>query len=130
QFFNRGCGVLDKAIRALEEARALAASRPRWLQGTALPTYLADAYAEVGDLQRAVDAGMEALQVFAAEVLLQESPDHGLSAARGAAELARRFAGWCLEDGRPDLAVRALELGRGLVLYAATIAADVPDLLV
>ncbi|RKS77164.1 CHAT domain-containing protein [Actinomadura pelletieri DSM 43383] len=129
QLFNGGRDALDEAIRVLEDARALAARRPRWLQGPALPAYLADAYAAAGDLRRAVNAGMEALWSFAAEVLLQVSPDHALFAARGAAELARRTAGWCLEDGRLKAAVRALEMGRGLVLYAATISADVPELL-
>ncbi|MFI0486630.1 CHAT domain-containing protein [Actinomadura sp. 9N215] len=129
QFFGGNREDLDECVRVLEEARALAADRPRWLRGTEIPAYLSEAHAERGDLTQAVDAGLDALRAYAAEVLLQTTPDHGLSAARGAAALARRITEWCLRDGRPEAAVHALELGRGLVLYASTVAADVPELL-
>lgn len=95
-------------------------------------TQLADAHRQAGDERAAVGAGLAALRAYGDDVLLQSGAGHGLDAARHAAELARTIAGRCLDAGRErDVldAVEALELGRGLVLHAATVAAGVPDLL-
>ena len=62
-------------------------------------------------------------------VLLQSGSRHGVEAARLIGEDALRLAGWCLADGKPESAIEALELGRALVLHAATVAADIPALL-
>jgi hypothetical protein len=77
----------------------------------------------------AVETGLAALRVRVRDVLLQAGPAHGLAAARTASAEAAEVAGWCLEDGDPATAVAALELGRGLVLHAATSVADLPELL-
>lgn len=84
----------------------------------------------VGAGQAAIQTGLAALRVRARDVLLQTGPAHGLAAARIAAVEAAEIAGWCLADGAAALAVEALELGRGLVLHAATSAANMPELLV
>jgi hypothetical protein len=81
------------------------------------------------DPERALNAGLQGLRERGGEVLLQASAVQGLERARDAGVQARRLVSWCLEDGRPDLAVEALERGRALVLYATTTAADVPGLL-
>jgi CHAT domain len=84
----------------------------------------------LGDPQRAIDTALLALRQRAAEVLLQSGAARGLTIAgwRESEQVAQLTA-WCLTDGRTDQAVAALELGRAVVLYTATIAADVPDLL-
>ena len=83
----------------------------------------------VGARQAAIRAGLAALRVRARDVLLQAGPAHGLATARIAATEAVEVAGWCLADEAAALAVEALELGRGLVLHAATSTADLPELL-
>lgn len=82
-----------------------------------------------GDNQAALRSGLAALRVRARDALLQTGPAHGLATARIAAAEAAEIADWCLADGATGLAVEALELGRGLVLHAATSAADMPELL-
>jgi hypothetical protein len=52
-----------------------------------------------------------------------------VAATRAIGEDAVRLADWCLADGMGQAAVEALELGRALVLHAATVAADIPALL-
>ncbi len=74
-------------------------------------------------------AARSVLHAHARAVLLQSTPAEGLSAARRIGADTLRLAAWCLADGLPDSAVEALELGRGLVLHAATVTADVPALL-
>jgi tetratricopeptide (TPR) repeat protein len=81
----------------------------------------------IGDNQAAVRSGLAALRIRARDALLQTGPAHGLATARIAAAEAAEIAGWCLADGATGLAVEALELGRGLVLHAATSAADMPE---
>jgi len=82
-----------------------------------------------GDNQAALRSARAALRVRARDALMQTGPAHGLAAARVAAAEAVEIAGWCLADGAFGLAVEALELGRGLVLHAATSAAGMPELL-
>ena len=82
-----------------------------------------------GDGSAALRSGLAALRVRARDALLQTGPAHGLATARVAAAEAVEIAGWCLADGAAERAVEALELGRGLVLHAATSAADMPELL-
>ena len=44
-------------------------------------------------------------------------------------QAATRLACWCLEDGRIDEAIQALEQGRALILHVTTVAPDIPGLL-
>jgi hypothetical protein len=83
----------------------------------------------VGGRQAAISAGLAALRARARDVLLQTGPAHGLVTARIAAAEAAEIAAWCLADDAPGQAIEALELGRGLVLHAATSTADLPELL-
>ncbi|MDF5757503.1 CHAT domain-containing protein [Spongiactinospora sp. TRM90649] len=82
-----------------------------------------------GDRDRAVGSGLAALAALEQDVLMQTDVEYGLAVAGGAAEFARRVAGWCLARGDHEGTLTALERGRGLVLNAATAAAGVPDLL-
>jgi hypothetical protein len=75
------------------------------------------------------EQGLAALRVRVRDVLLQTGTARALASARAMAAVAAEVAEWCLDDHEPGLAVEALELGRGLVLHAATSAADLPELL-
>ncbi|MFF1412036.1 CHAT domain-containing protein [Streptomyces sp. NPDC058289] len=76
-----------------------------------------------------VDAAGEALTALAADVLLQSGVEHGLLAARTGASRGVRAARMAASYGRLHEAVTALELGRALVLQAASTASAVPELL-
>ncbi|MEV0702546.1 CHAT domain-containing protein [Saccharopolyspora sp. NPDC050389] len=82
-----------------------------------------------GDRERALETNLEALRVRARGVLLQSNPRRAMHAAADAAGQAVRTARRCLEAEQPESAVRALELGRGMVLHAATTSASMPELL-
>ncbi|WP_093278009.1 CHAT domain-containing protein [Saccharopolyspora shandongensis] len=84
---------------------------------------------ERGDRHRSIETSLEALRVRARGVLLQSSPRRAMHAAADAAGRAVRTARRCLDEGRPESAIRALELGRGMVLHAATTSASMPELL-
>lgn len=103
--------------------------QPGHPQHGALLSRLARLEHQAGAEQAAVRAGLAALRARARDVLLQTGPMHGLVAARTAVTEAAEIAGWCLEYGATEAAVEALELGRGLVLHAATSVADMPELL-
>lgn len=78
---------------------------------------------------RTVEAAEEALASLAADVLLQTGAEHGLLAARTGARRGVRAARMAASYGRLHEAVAALEVGRALVLQAASTASAVPDLL-
>jgi hypothetical protein len=78
---------------------------------------------------RSRSTGRSLLYAHAQSVLLQSGSRHALAAARAIGRDALTLTEWCIADGRPDSAVDALELGRALVLHAATVEADVPALL-
>ncbi|UED87459.1 CHAT domain-containing protein [Streptomyces profundus] len=80
-----------------------------------------------GDREAAIEAGFAALYVTADDVLMQLGAEHGLEMARGGAEQALRVAGWAVAEGDPAEAVRALEVGRALVLRAAAASVGVPE---
>jgi hypothetical protein len=82
-----------------------------------------------GDREMAADAGLAALHAQVYDVLLQSDAAHSLTIARGAAEHAATVTRWLLADGRSEDAVLAAELGRGLVLNAATLGTRAADLL-
>jgi hypothetical protein len=129
---------LDDGIAALSAAEDTLASQPGSLR-TVLTWSLAIALrlrgdavpgeAGAADRSLAIETGLTALEELAAEVLLQTGAGRGLEAARVASARGATVAAWCLADGQPAQAVQALELGRGLVLHATTVAADVPGLL-
>ncbi|MEU3663701.1 CHAT domain-containing protein [Streptomyces sp. NPDC032940] len=81
------------------------------------------------DRDAATDAALESLQALAGDVVLQDGPDHGLLAARSGADRGIRAAIWAASQGRVEEAVAALELGRALVLQAASTSRAVPELL-
>ena len=80
-----------------------------------------------GDLRAAVEAGLDALHVVADDVLMQLGAEHGLEKARDGADQALRVAGWAMAEGDLASVVRALEVGRALVLRAAAASVAVPE---
>jgi hypothetical protein len=104
-------------LRALAWAHRRDADRQEKTGGLRLPQH------------RSRSAGRSVLYGHAQAVLLQSGSRHSLTAARPTGLDALRLAGWCLADGKLESAVEALELGRALVLHAATVAADIPGLL-
>lgn len=124
---NDAIGRLEQAVGLVELVPDLGDSAATyWMLGDACSSR---ADQNLGDLRRAATAGLEGLRRRTDEVLLQSGAAHGLSAARSAAGEAVEVARWCLRSGRSHEAVTALELGRGMVLHAATAEASVPTLL-
>lgn len=131
---TRARADLDAGVECLEQARQLLAAGPGNPAAAQLLALLAEAYHKRadrsrGDAQRTVEVGLAALREQAANVLLQTGTERGLLSARIGAADAAEVASWSLEVGDPDAAVEALELGRGLVLHAATITTSVPAVL-
>ncbi|MEV7215773.1 CHAT domain-containing protein [Kitasatospora cineracea] len=132
---TRERAVLDRLIGELERVRdGVRRGRAPRIAAEAL-WRLAEAYRaravedeDVSDV-RALTAAREALTALAADVLMQEGAEHGLAAARAAAGRGVQAALWAASQGRPHEAVTALELGRALVLHAASTSATVPELL-
>ncbi|WP_106981007.1 CHAT domain-containing protein [Streptomyces fulvoviolaceus] len=132
---NHDPAVLDRLIDELERIR------DRVREGRAPRTAadalweLAMAYRERDVLNqdvkniRALEAANEALTRLAADVLLQSGAEHGLLAARSGASRGVEAALWAGSQGRLHEAVAALELGRALVLHAASTSSAVPELL-
>ncbi|WP_051847158.1 CHAT domain-containing protein [Streptomyces sp. NRRL F-5053] len=82
-----------------------------------------------GDRRRARRSGLDALRGHVLSTLLQSGTAHAAEAAGSATAGAFEVAAWCLTDGAPDEAVRALDACRGLVLHAALTSASVPQML-
>ncbi|MDD9376575.1 CHAT domain-containing protein [Streptomyces sp. ZAF1911] len=127
---------LDAAISGLEHVRdELRQGRSQLVAFPAL-WQLAEYYRmrlrrtrDPADEDAATDAAMESLQALAGDVVLQSGPDHGLLTARTGAERGVQAAIWAASQGRVEEAVAALELGRALVLQAASASRAVPELL-
>ncbi|MFJ2585004.1 CHAT domain-containing protein [Streptomyces sp. NPDC087538] len=127
---------LDAAIDALEQVRGdVRRGRSPQIAAPAL-WQLAENYRrrlgrtrDPADRDAATDAALESLRALAGDVVLQVGPDHGLLAARSGADRGLRAARWAASQGRVEEAVAALELGRALVLQAASTSRAVPDLL-
>lgn len=81
------------------------------------------------DQAAAAATAMEALNALAADVVLQLGSEHGLLAARAGAARAVTAATWAASNNQAEEAVAALELGRALVLQAASASRAVPELL-
>jgi hypothetical protein len=90
---------------------------------------LAQVYRQQGKAAQARETGLAGLRERGRDVLLQTGTAHALSGASAAAAEAAEVAYWCLDDGHSDTAIEALELGRGLVLHAATSVAELPEML-
>lgn len=125
---------LDNAITRLEEARLLALRDPGLPDSAPIFNQLGECYFTRGDTHRrdqtrAVAAGLDGLRARMKEVMIQAGVSRALDAALHAEGEAADVAHWCVAAGDHDSAVRALELGRAMVLHSATVDADTPDLL-
>ncbi|RKT87466.1 CHAT domain-containing protein [Saccharopolyspora antimicrobica] len=120
--------ALDSAIDGLE--RMLRERPPGNSEALAANfAVLAANYEQRGERRRAIETGLEALRARARGVLLQSSPQRAMKVASSAAGGSPVAVQRCLRAGDLESAVQALELGRGMVLHAATSAATMPDLL-
>ncbi len=120
---------IEAAVRWFEQTRDDLAGVPGHpVRGPGLIA-LARCYRKAGDLARAREAGLAALRERGQCVLLQTGTARGLRYAGLAASESAQVAAWCLADGDVRAAVAALELGRSQVLYAATVATGVPEML-
>lgn len=110
---------LDEAIAILEQARVLAATpaHPHW---SFVNQMLSGLRRRRGDAPPSRLAALEGLRGFAWQVLLQPDLAAARTLARSAAEEAMSAARNCLVDHAPVDALRALDAGRGLMLFAAT----------
>jgi hypothetical protein len=120
---------LQTAIGWLEKARAELAETPAHPQFAYCLINLARAYHARRDAGLALETGLAALRARARDLLLQSGTERSLRFARVAADEAAEVASWCLAEGKPEAAVEALELGRGLILHSATTVAALPELL-
>lgn len=77
----------------------------------------------------ATDTALESLHVLAGDVILQLGAEQGLLTARSGAERGIQAAAWAAAQNRVEEALAALELGRALVLHAASTSRSVPELL-
>ncbi|GAA3069065.1 hypothetical protein GCM10020254_11010 [Streptomyces goshikiensis] len=131
---SRDRADLDRAVGLLRDARTAVLSRPGDPFTVLLTRALAEALRAHGpeDPDHRAQSREAAKSVLAAHgraVLLQTGTETALDSARAAGSDMMRLVEWCLTDGRTEEALEALELGRGLVLNAATVAASVPELL-
>lgn len=132
---------LDQGIAWLRHTLRLVRG-PEYPDWASLSMVLASAYRIRGDrcasnartarlnYNAARRIGLEGIRGIAWNVLLQSSTAHAAETGRLAGEYALDVARWCLVDGAYDDAVRSLDAGRGLTLYAATVVTTVPDMLV
>jgi len=110
---------VDEAIRVLERARQLArdADHPDW---SAVNEMLAQLGRRNGGTPQSRLIALEGLRGHARQVLLQPDPISARVVARTASESATLIATQLLSDDLPVDALRALDAGRGLMLFAAT----------
>ncbi|MFJ2645474.1 CHAT domain-containing protein [Streptomyces sp. NPDC087420] len=126
---------LDRAIEELEEIRALIEAGDKSYFAADALWKLADLYSvrrarrSAEDQAAAIGAAMAGLRTLAADVILQLGSEHGLLAARTGAGRGLVAAAWAASRAQVPEAVAALELGRALVLQAASATAAVPELL-
>jgi hypothetical protein len=125
---------LSNALDRLQEARRAVEQEAGSPYAADVLKALAHAYrvkadAGLGGVDQAVGYGLAGLREDVGDVLLQDSDDNALHVARRGAGDAFEIARWCLYHGRDAAAIGALELGRGMVLHAATAAARVADAL-
>jgi hypothetical protein len=111
---------LSDAIELLEQAwkQALASGNHDVL--LRLAGQLSQAYRFDGRLEAAHEIVVTALRGRVWSVMLQPRAADAHTAAHNAAEDAYQATGMFLRDGKPELAAWALEMGRGLIIHAAT----------
>ena len=109
---------LNGAAQALEKARELAGGyqHPQWAKLSDMLSFVRRRQGETDSREYSLDA----LRAVAWHVLLQNDATGARSAARGAARDAMDTALQCLADDDLADAIRALDGGRGLLLFAAT----------
>jgi CHAT domain len=122
--------AIDAAVAWLTEACQEFSAQPDQPEYANCLNQLAQAHRVRGNTARARETGLAALRVRGREVLLQTGTARGLGFARTAAAGAAELASWCIDDGQPAEALDALELGRGLILHAATTVTSVPEMLI
>ncbi|MEH0423953.1 CHAT domain-containing protein [Streptomyces sp. B21-083] len=125
---------LDRALRVLRDRWAVLHTAPGDPLARAVLRALADAHrahgpTDAGHRRDARDTARALLNAHGRAVLLQSGTGHALEVARAVASDMLRLLHWSLEDEEPGTAYEALELGRGLVLNAATVGVTVPQLL-
>jgi hypothetical protein len=125
---------LSNGIDRLEEARRAVEQDEGSPHASMVLQTLAEAYRRRGDprrgdIDRAVAIGLASLREHAGDVLLQDNDENALGMGRTGAEDAFAMARWFLAHGRPGPAISAIEFGRGMVLHAATIGDELPDVL-
>ncbi|MFF5858331.1 CHAT domain-containing protein [Streptomyces sp. NPDC012751] len=81
------------------------------------------------DRVSATATAKEALNTLAADVFLQLGSEDGVLTARSGAARSVTAATWAASHNQAEEAVAALELGRALVLHAASTSRTVPELL-
>ena len=128
---------LGRALRVLRDRWAVLHTAPGDPLARAVLRALAEAHrahgpvgpADAGHRRDARDTARSLLNAHGRAVLLQSGTGHALDSARAVAPDMLRLLRWSLEDQEPVTAYEALELGRGLVLNAATVGVTVPQLL-
>ncbi|MFG2784417.1 CHAT domain-containing protein [Streptomyces prunicolor] len=131
---------LGRALRVLRDRSAVLHTAPGDPLARAVLRALAEAHrahgpagpagpADAGHRREARDTARSLLNAHGRAVLLQSGTGHALDSARAVAPDMLRLLRWSLEDKEPVTAYEALELGRGLVLNAATVGVTVPQLL-
>ncbi len=110
---------LDEALGLLDEARSLMGGpyHPQW---TLVHEGISWIHHRRGGVAGSRDAVLDGLRSYAWRVLLQPDAAAARIAARDAARDAVSTARQCLTDNDGANAVRALDAGRGLILFAAT----------
>jgi hypothetical protein len=134
QVHTRDPRDLSNAIGLLEQARRAVEQELGSPYASGVLLSLADAYRTrgneaLGDTDRALRFGLAGLREHAGDVLLQDSDENALRMARRGSDDATDMARWFLARGRNEAAVGAIELGRGMVLHAATSGASMAEAL-
>jgi len=125
---------LDNALLRYEECIQLTLDEPGLSDTAGVYYQLGETYymrndRNRRDLTRAATAGLDGLRARMRDVLIQADASDALAMSLQADGEACAVAHWCLEGGDIDAALRALELGRAMVLHAATSEVDAPALL-
>jgi tetratricopeptide (TPR) repeat protein len=122
---------LEEAIHRLRGvATALNATHVNWLEVNVILAHTYRQRDRPRDRAESRRVALAALRGHAWRVLLQSGTPRATEAAREAADDAIQVACWCLEDHRPELAMAALDAGRGLFLHSATVRSGVAERLV
>ncbi|MEU9514827.1 CHAT domain-containing protein [Micromonospora sp. NPDC048169] len=125
--YELGAGreALDEALRRLGRARRATGdvAHPVWAFAEMASAH---AYRLAGRRAEGREAGKRALRGYAWSVLLQAGTADAAAAARDVVDDATEVARWCLADGDAGGAVGALDAGRCLMLYAATVTMGIP----